>query len=210
MIRGFSLSNQPDEAICMYNQMRLQGVKENKLTFTFIFKSCARVPDISYGQKIHAHCLKLGFGSCLFISNSLIHMFASFGELNLAHKVFDGMPFRDLVSWNSLICGCSQGNKFKDILQLFEAMQAEKVKADAVTMMKVVLACSHFGNQELYNSMVKYIAENHVEMDMYLGNALMDLYGRHGSVELAQKMFDQMPERNSLLEYNDHGICQSR
>ncbi|KAJ4964739.1 hypothetical protein NE237_016588 [Protea cynaroides] len=198
MIRGFSLSNQPNEAICMYNQMRFQGVKENKLTFTFIFKACARVPDISYGRKILAHCLKLGFDSCLFISNSLIHMFASCGELNLAHKVFDGMPFRDLVSWNSLICGYSQGNKFKDVLRLFEAMQAEKVKADAVTMMKVVLACSHFGNRELSDSMVKYIAENHVEIDMYLGNTLMDLYGRHGSLELAQKMFDQMPERNTV------------
>ncbi|XP_042477984.1 pentatricopeptide repeat-containing protein At2g22410, mitochondrial-like isoform X1 [Macadamia integrifolia] len=198
MIRGYSLSDRPSEAICMYDQMRFQGVKENKLTFTFVFKACARVPDISYGRKIHVHCLKLGFDSCIFISNILIHMYASSGELNLAHKVFDAMLFRDLVSWNSLICGYSQCNRFQDVLLLFGAMQAEKVKADAVTMVKVVLACSHLGYQEHANSVINYIEENHVEIDVYLGNTLMDLYGRHGSVELAQKMFDRLPERNTV------------
>ncbi|OVA10846.1 Pentatricopeptide repeat [Macleaya cordata] len=201
MIRAFSLSDQPSEAIVYYNRMRRLGLTMHKLTFIFVFKACARVPDITSGKKIHVHCLKLGFESYLFVCNALILMYSSCGELGLARKLFDGMPNRDLVSWNSLICGYSQNNRFRDVLILFKAMQANKVKADAVTMVKVVLACSHLDDQEFSDSMVKYIEENNVHIDVYLGNTLIDLYGRRGSPESAQKVFHQMKERN-IVSWN--------
>ncbi|KAF8407898.1 hypothetical protein HHK36_007036 [Tetracentron sinense] len=201
MIRGLSQSDRPNEAICLYNLMLHQGVAINKLTFIFVLKACACVPDIINGRKIHVHCLKLGFESELFVSNALIHMYASCSDLDLAGKLFNGMPERDLVSWNSLICGYSRNKRFREVLNLFETMQVEKVKADAVTMVKVVLACSHLGDKELADSVVNYIEENHVEMDVYLGNTLIDLYGRRGAVESARKLFDRMPERN-IVSWN--------
>ncbi|KAL7214381.1 hypothetical protein ACSBR1_026731 [Camellia fascicularis] len=201
MIRGLSQSDRPIESITMYDRMRDQGFSGNNLTFIFVLKACTRVSDVVCGQKVHVCSMKLGFESYIYVCNALIHMYASCGDLGFARKMFDEMGERDLVSWNSLICGYSQSNRFQEVLGLFDAMRAANVKADAVTMVKVILACSHLGNREKLDFMVKYIADDHVEIDVYLGNTLIDMYGRIGSVGLAREVFDQMAEKN-LVSWN--------
>lgn len=201
MIRGLSQSDQPREAIHTYRHMYLQGLTGDNLTFIFALKACARVSDVLHGQKVHVHALKLGFETYLFVSNALIHMYASCGELGLAQKLFDEMTERDLVSWNSLICGFTKWNRFKEVLGLFEAMQAANVRPDSVTMMKVILACSYLGQYETADSLVKYIEENRIGIDEYLGNTIIDMYGRRGLVKLAREVFDQMRERN-IVSWN--------
>ena len=104
-------------------------------------------------------------------------MYAMCDQLRFAQKVFDGMLVRDLVSRNSLICGYSQCNKYKEVLRLFYAMTAANIKADAAPLVKVILACSHLGDWGFADSMIKYIKENNVEIDVYLGNTLIDVYG---------------------------------
>ncbi|KAK4839624.1 hypothetical protein QYF36_023435 [Acer negundo] len=197
MIHGLSQSDQPRKALHMYCKMCLQGLPGDNLTFIFVFKACARLKDVFEGQKVHAHALKPGFGSYLFVSNALIHMYGSCGELDFARKVFNEMFERDLVSWNSLICGYSQCNRFEEVLGLFDSMQAASVKADAVTMVKVVLACIYLANWDVADSMVKFIKKNDIEIDVYLGNTLIDMYGRRGysqanKFDEAVKLFRQM------------------
>ncbi|KAI9109856.1 hypothetical protein K1719_018897 [Acacia pycnantha] len=198
MIRGWSHSDQPREAIRLHNRMYHQGLHGNNLTLIFISKACARVSDVLYGKLVHSHSFKLGFESYLYVSNALIHMYASCGDLSLAHKLFDEMEERDLVSWNSLICGYSQCSKFREVLGIFEAMQTANVKADAVTIMKAVLACSVLGVWDFADSIVEYIEDNHVPIDLYLGNTLIDMYGRRCMVDLAQEVFDRMKHKNTV------------
>ncbi|KAM6579922.1 hypothetical protein CsatA_003696 [Cannabis sativa] len=201
MIRGLSQSDQPRKAIDMYIRMYSQGFIGDNLTFIFVLRACARVNDVLHGRKIHVFSIKLGFETYLFVGNALIHMYSSCGELGFAQKMFEGMTDRDLVSWNSLICGYTKWNRFEDVLGLFESMQAADVRPDSVTMMKVILACSYLGQYEVADSLVKYIKENRVDIDAYLGNTIIDMYGRRGLVMLAREVFDQMRERN-IVSWN--------
>ncbi|KAL3511141.1 hypothetical protein ACH5RR_030542 [Cinchona calisaya] len=196
MIRGFAQSDRPGEALHMFEKMRERGLHGNNLTFIFLLKTSARVLDILTGKKVHALALKLGFGTYLYVCNALIHMYASCDALDFSKKIFDEMSDRDLVSWNSLICGYSQCNKFMELLCLYDAMLADNVKADAVTMVKVLLTCSRLGNWEVADNVVKYIENNNVEIDVYLGNTLIAVYGRRGFVDLARGVFDRMMEKN--------------
>lgn len=66
------------------------------------------------------------------------------------------MLHRDLVSRNSLICGFSRGNRLKEVLVLVDVVKAENVKADVVTMVKVIIASSHFGGLDYANTSVVY------------------------------------------------------
>lgn len=197
MIRGSSQGDHPINALRMFDKMRDQGdLHGNNLTFIFVLKACTRVSDILYGTMIHANVIKLGFESYLYVCNALIYMYSSCYNLSCARFVFDKMSDRDLVSWNSLICGYSHCNRYKEVLSVFNAMREENVEADSITMVKVIFACSHLGDVGVANSVVNYIADNCIEIDVYLGNTLIDMYGRFGSDELARELFDLMPERN--------------
>lgn len=201
MIHGLSRSDRPNDAIHFYNTMYYQGIQGSHLTFIFLFKACGRVSDVGQGQMVHVHAMKLGFGSYLFVSNALIHMYAFFGELAMARKVFDEMQERDVVSWNSIICGYCQFNRYKEVLDLFREMQAVNVRADSLTMMKVILASSCLSEWETADDLVKYIDEHGVVVDIYLGNTLIDMYGRRGMADFAGRVFYQMKEKN-IVSWN--------
>lgn len=198
MIRGLSKSDDPIKAIHMYNDMKNHGLYGNNLTYIFVLKACGRISDVVQGKKIHAEVLRLGFDSYLFVSNALIHMYGSSGEMGSAQKMFDEMSERDLVSWNSLVCGYSQCNMYREVLGVFDAMQVENVMVDAVTMVKVIMACSMLSEWNIADYMVDYIERNCVKIDVYLGNTLIDMYGKRGLMECAQGVFDRMSEKNTV------------
>ncbi|XP_010555776.1 PREDICTED: pentatricopeptide repeat-containing protein At2g29760, chloroplastic-like [Tarenaya hassleriana] len=196
MIRGLSLGDRPDEAVRMYRLLCRRGLVGDNLTFIFVLKACSRVSGTVLGEEIHGRALKLGFESYLFVSNALIHMYGLCGCANIARKVFDGMLERDLVSWNSMICAYSQCDMYDEVLVLFESMRDADVEPDAVTLVKVLLACGHLGKQETADSVMKYIEKSQIEIDVYLGNTLIDMYGRRA--ELARKILDSMKETNTV------------
>lgn len=47
---------------------------------------------------IHLYVIKHGLELDVFVSNALINMYARFGELRHAQKLFDDMIVRDLIS----------------------------------------------------------------------------------------------------------------
>lgn len=102
------------------------------------------------------------------------------------------------MSWNSLISACVKEHRYTEALELFEVICAEKVRADAVTMVNVISACTKLGDLARVDTMVEYLKENCLEVDVYLGNTLIDYYGRRGMVDSARKVFEDMPERNSM------------
>ncbi|OWM79502.1 putative pentatricopeptide repeat-containing protein At3g15930 [Punica granatum] len=201
MIRGLSQSDEPASAIDLYRSMRRRGLAPSNSTFIFLFKACGRTGSLVCGEALHVHALKLGVGQHVFVSNALICTYYGCGRVELARKVFDEMPERDLVSWNSLICGYSQSGRFGEVLHLFDMMQARDMKADAVTMVKVILACGYMDETKLADRAVEYVEREKVEVDVYLGNTLIDFYGKRGSVESARGVFNRMRGKN-LVSWN--------
>lgn len=196
MIRVLSVSDSPVRAIHLFDEMRDSGLRGDNITFIFLCKACSRASDSSYGKRVHAHIWKLGFESYLYVCNALIHMYGFCGELCSSRRVFDEMGEKDLVSWNSLICSYTQCAKYAEVLDLFGAMMVGNVKADAVTMVKVVLACNYLNEWGFLDNVVEYIENNCVHIDVYLGNTLIDVYGRHGLIAIARGFFDNLTERN--------------
>ncbi|XP_074282073.1 pentatricopeptide repeat-containing protein At2g29760, chloroplastic-like [Silene latifolia] len=205
MIKAWSKSDDPIKTIHLYNNMRVSGLNGNHLTIIFALKACGRISDVLQGKRVHVNVIKIGFESYLFVSNALIYMYGFCGEMGFAQKVFDGMLERDLVSWNSLICGFSRCCMYDRVLSVFDSMQVAGVRADAVTLVKVVMACNVLSKWSVADDVVDYIERNCVDVDVYLGNTIIDMCGNRGLVELARRVFDRMSKKdlvswNSLLK----------
>jgi pentatricopeptide repeat protein len=95
------------------------------------------------GKQIHEHLLEVGFGSDLYIANALVVTYARFGDLIKARKVFEEMPNRDIVSWNSLISGYSSNGywEWEEALEIYYRSRMAGMLPDAFTVSSVLPAC---------------------------------------------------------------------
>lgn len=144
---------------------------------------------------------------------TIIKGFVSAGQADHAQRYFNLMPQRDSVSWTAMIDGYLKSNQFKEVLLLFREMQAANVKPDRFTVVSILTACAHLGALEIGEWIRTYIDKHKIEDDVYVSNALLDMYFKCGEVEKATRMFHKMPRRDKFtwtamiigLANNGHG-----
>lgn len=138
----------------------------------------------------------------MFSWTSLINGHAKNGEVELAQQLFDNMPKRNAVSWSAMIGGYSQNNRPKKALELFYEMEKEGLHPMEGTLVSVLSACAQSGcmdaGQRIHDY---YIKEKRVSLTVILGNAVIDMYAKCGSIDSAREMFNAMVEKD-LVSYN--------
>ncbi|XP_076925689.1 pentatricopeptide repeat-containing protein At2g33680-like [Bidens hawaiensis] len=159
--------------------------------------------NLPNGKKVHAHVIKTGSTRCSFIANSLVNFYAKCHLLPEAHRAFDSIETKDVVSWNSLINGYSQLGGHENsiiVMHLFKNMMSQEhlVLPDARTFAGAFTAASalrdYFGGKQAHTVAFKL---GRCE-DVFVGSSLLNMYCKAGLVEDARKVFNEMPERNSI------------
>ncbi|CAM6042113.1 unnamed protein product, partial [Sphagnum compactum] len=113
-----------------------------------------------------------------------------------AQRVFNKMPSLNVVSWNVMILAhmnCGQG---QEALELFWQMQQEGVQPNPVTFVAVLNACASIVAIEEGRRAHEQIIHSGCEADVFVGNSLIDMYAKCGSMEDAQRVFNEMPSRS--------------
>uniref|UniRef100_A0A453EA96 DYW domain-containing protein n=5 Tax=Aegilops tauschii subsp. strangulata TaxID=200361 RepID=A0A453EA96_AEGTS len=144
---------------------------------------------------------------------SVISGFVRLGQVDRARVLFDRMPERDTVSWTAMIDGYVQAGQFREALEMFREMQLSKVRADEFTMVSIVTACAQLGALETGEWARIYMNRHGIKMDTFVGNALIDMYSKCGSIERALDVFNEVHSRDKFtwtavilgLAVNGHG-----
>ncbi|KAK5837024.1 hypothetical protein PVK06_012832 [Gossypium arboreum] len=127
IIRGYSISKNPNKSFSVFIKMLRAGVFPDYLTYPFLAKASARLLKPELGGAIHGHALKNGFQLDKFINNSLIHMYASCHDIVYARRVFDEMPMKNIVSWNAMLDGYAKCGDMASARQVFDLMPQRDV-----------------------------------------------------------------------------------
>lgn len=117
-----------------------------------------------------------------------------------AKLVFESITNKDVVSWNCLINAYSQqgpvGCSF--VMELFQRMRAENTLPNAHTFAGVFTAASSsletFGGLQAHALAIKTSSF----YDVFVGSSLLNMYCKIGCLLDARKVFDRIPERNSV------------
>uniref|UniRef100_A0A0E0BXY3 DYW domain-containing protein n=1 Tax=Oryza meridionalis TaxID=40149 RepID=A0A0E0BXY3_9ORYZ len=120
------------------------------------------------------------------------------GQVDCARDLFDHMPERDTIAWTAMIDGYVQVGRFRDALETFRYMQICKARADEFTMVSVVTACAQLGALETGEWARIYMGRLGIKMDVFVGNALIDMYSKCGSIERALDVFKDMHNRDKF------------
>ncbi|KAK1294481.1 Pentatricopeptide repeat-containing protein [Acorus calamus] len=146
LIRAFNANRSMRDSLALDDRMRADSVEPDEHTFSCALKSCSMLGAFEEAEQIHAHVVKFGFGSNGFVKNTLIHVYATCGDLEIARRVFDGMREKGIVTWNSMIAGYSKSGDWGSVLDLFYEMRRSGVSFDEVTMISVLSACGRLGD----------------------------------------------------------------
>ncbi|XP_077243184.1 pentatricopeptide repeat-containing protein At5g48910-like [Tasmannia lanceolata] len=141
IIRAFSDSNQPLEAIIIYHQMlHDRFVKPNQYTFPSVLKACSREIRIEEGKQIHCQIIKHGLNLDDFVLSNLIRMYVICGVMDDAQRLFKGSVQSKnifggidksgegiIVIWNVMIDGYIRIGEFESARKLFDEMPQRSV-----------------------------------------------------------------------------------
>ncbi|KAF5462388.1 hypothetical protein F2P56_018398 [Juglans regia] len=193
MISGYVQNKKVMDALKLFICMMKSGSRPNHFTFSTVLDACAGYSSLLVGQQIHSSILKSGIPSDVILSTSMVDMYAKCGDIDAALVVFESMPKKNLVSWNSIIGGYARHGLATRALEEFERMIKGGVRPDGVTFVNVLSACGHGGlieeGEKYFNSMVEYAIKAGVEHYA----CMVDLYGRAGKLEKAEELIRRMP-----------------
>ncbi|CAM6033611.1 unnamed protein product [Sphagnum compactum] len=145
---------------------------------------------------VHEQLIQSGCEPDVFLGSSLVNMYAKCGSIEDAWRVFNKMSSRDVVTWTTMILGhvqCRQGQK---ALELFHQMQQEGVQPNSITFVGVMNACASIEALEEGRCVHQQIIQSGFEMNVFVGNSLVDMYAKCGSIDEAWRVFHKMPSRD--------------
>ncbi|EEF39012.1 pentatricopeptide repeat-containing protein, putative [Ricinus communis] len=136
--------------------------------------------------------------------NALIAGYSRCGDMEGALKIFKLMPDRNVVSWTAMISGYSQNGRYAKALELFLKMEKENgLRPNEVTIASILPACANLGALEVGDRIETYARENGLLRNLYVSNALLEMYARCGKIDMARKVFDKIiGKRRNLCSWN--------
>lgn len=192
---------------CFRHMLRLQW-KADGYTYPYILKACGELPSFRRGSCIHALALKDGFvASNVFVCNALVSMYGRCGVLEDARQVFEETSQRgisDVISWNSIAAAYVQNGEYREALDLFEVMASKadiSFRADAVSLVNILPACAALNMGGRGREVHGYAIRRVLIEDMFVGNALVDMYAKCGLMDEAELIFRGM-EVKDVVTWN--------
>ncbi|XP_027360150.1 pentatricopeptide repeat-containing protein At5g16860 [Abrus precatorius] len=186
----------PHDVFTLYRRMKALGWTPDHYTFPFVFKACADLPSLSLGASLHAAISRSGFASNVFVCNAVVAMYGKCGALPHAHNMFDELCRRgiqDLVSWNSVVSATMWASDATTALALFRKMtNVHWISPDVVSLVNILPACASL-SASLHGKQVHGFAiRSGLVDDVFVGNAMVDMYAKCGKMEEANKVFQRM------------------
>lgn len=213
MINGHAQIGELDKALEVFRWMTEEGIAPSKFTITGLLSVYAMTGDLSNGRKIHGFVEKVGYELDVVVSNSLIDMYGKCKSIGDAREIFERMPDWDIFSWNSILSVYQQSGDHNETLRLFDRMCGTRIPPDSITITTVLPACSHLAalmhGKEIHGYM--FVSCMSTDEDVYVDNAIMDMYAKCGSLSDACAVFDRMKERDvaswniMIMGYGMHG-----
>jgi len=158
--------------------------------------------SISYFRALHCRVIKSVNYNHGFIGDQLVSGYVELGCTKDALELFDELPDKDLVSWNSLISGFSRRADLGICLGLLFRMRFEMgLKPNDVTVIPVVSACAGVGELDVGKCIHGIAVKSGMLLEVKVVNSLINLYGKCGCLEAACCLFEGMSVQ-SLVSWN--------
>ncbi|KAK4393375.1 Pentatricopeptide repeat-containing protein, chloroplastic [Sesamum angolense] len=202
VISGCVDNGKAQEAMELFRHMQQVGARPNQITITSVLTACTFLECWREGKDIHAYIFRHNFMEDVAASTALVLIYAKSGDLKVSNRVFNMMPLKDTVAWNTIIIANSMHGRGEEALLLFNEMVASGVKPNSVTFTAVLSGCSHSQMVDEGLSIFHSMSKDHeVEPDPEHYSCMVDVLSRGGRLEEAYNFIQKVPVEPSAAAW---------
>lgn len=190
-----------EEALQMFDQMPSRSLKPSRSTYLSVLNACGNLTALTKGYEVHAQMLSVDVEADIRVGNALINMYGRCRRIHDSTTMFHRMEGRNIITWSTMIASYSENGKHEEALELFYRMQAECVNPNNYTISIVFDVCTSLEAHEEGQCVYDYSVCVGIELDFIAAIALINMYGKCGSLEDAKLVFRRF-EKHGVLVWN--------
>ncbi|GKV23654.1 hypothetical protein SLEP1_g33358 [Rubroshorea leprosula] len=149
--------------------------------------------------------------------NAMIAGYVQYKKMDMAREMFETMPCRNVTSWNTMITGYAQAGYgqsgySEEALRLFVEMKRCGERLNRSSFTCALSTCAQIAALELGKQLHGRLVKAGFETGCFVGNALLLMYCKCGSIDEACTAFEEIAEKdvvswNTMIAgYARHGF----
>ncbi|KAJ3709253.1 hypothetical protein LUZ61_012958 [Rhynchospora tenuis] len=196
MISGYVHSGFYARSFDLFDAMRIANVKLNPVAVLGALKAAGEIPDLDRGIDVHNYSVQKGLKFDIEVTTALVVMYAKCGATEKAKAFFANIHEKDVVAWSAIISSFAQNGSPKQALLSLKEMQVQGVKPNRITLVSALPACAELSDLRLGKSIHCFMLKSDMILDESVGPALVAMYVKCESFELARAVFDRLNSKN--------------
>ncbi|KAK9115315.1 hypothetical protein Syun_022112 [Stephania yunnanensis] len=170
---------------------------------TDVLRDCISSGDLQTANAVHARLIKSDHrGSMISLWNQILNLNRQGGRIVYTRKLFESMPDRDTVSYNTIISAYARCDQdVVECMQLFIRMQEECVEPNHITVAALIGASARLRDLYLVEVMHGLVMQCGWSTNEFVGSVLVDAYAKRARLEDAVRAFEEISEAD-LVSWN--------
>ncbi|MED6134248.1 Pentatricopeptide repeat-containing protein [Stylosanthes scabra] len=189
------------DAIGAFKEFLCVNGEPNLITFCAFLNACSNTSSLELGRQLHGFVIRGGYRDDVSVLNGLVDFYGKCGDIVSAEMVFSRIGWMNVVSWCSMLAALVQNHEEERACMVFMRAREEGVEPTDFMISSVISACAELGGLELGRTVHALAVKACVEENIFVGSALVDMYGKCGSIDNAEQVFGEKPQRN-LVTWN--------
>ncbi|XP_027331074.1 pentatricopeptide repeat-containing protein At5g55740, chloroplastic [Abrus precatorius] len=187
------------EAVESLTEFQSRNVHVGPDIYGTLLQGCVYERALHLGLQIHAHVIKKGhsFTHNEFLHTKLLILYAKCGVSDVANHLFRNLWKQNVFSWAALIGLHTRTGRCVEALLSYVQMQENGFLPDNFVVPNALKACGVLGwvkfGKGVHGFAVKTMG---FPKCVYVATSLVDMYGKCGFLEDAEKVFDGMVQKN--------------
>lgn len=177
-------------AFSAFIRMRESGFYPDNFTFPLLLEAAGRRSLVYLGYALHGQVIKGGYYNHLFVQTSLLNMYSAFNDIQHAYQLFEKMPVKDTIAWNSMLDSYASHGKMDEAAKLFESMPEKDISSFNI----MISGYAKAGELELAQSFFDAAPDR----DVASWNSMILACKLAGSMNEARRLFMEAPSKNNV------------
>ncbi|XP_049385305.1 pentatricopeptide repeat-containing protein At1g20230-like [Solanum stenotomum] len=138
----------PSEALIMFREMGLNGMRPNPITLSTVLPACSDLKSLNLGREIHGYIVRNGIHDNVYVSSALVDMYASCSSIKQAETVFNSMRQFDYVLCNVIMSAYFSNGECDKALRIFDQLRKGRTKLNHDSWNSVIGGCMQSGRTD--------------------------------------------------------------